>query len=219
MIPLVFVGSNSATAAEETYTLYCYSDGQIVPVHPEIKVKGLFLGRDNMSAQRVYALASDDKVYMAFNCDLQEDSLGNKPSGSYLQPTNTNLIPGHSVRGAADEIMPKSGTESVDLSVDADGKAWIRSNYQPIGTVSPSQYHQVTAPTVVQGTDDIDFHQLTETPDGGTVYYLGSPRQQSSSTTIAQMPTAGAPEGNTWIGLAALGLGLGAVALTRKRRA
>ena len=169
----------------------------ITPVSPEMQFKGFSTYGDHF-----VAVSSDDKLYEINN----QGSVGNtpiqKPFTELWQYENADLVPGHSARGAVTFNPRYDLYANLYLSVDSEGKAWIQM---------PD-----TAPTIIQGTDAIDFHQVVA--DQYDALYLGSPRKYSSSTTIAQMPTAGAPEGNTLIGVIALGLGLAAGVLALRRR-
>lgn len=214
IIPISFNTVKPAEAADEGYTLYMGMD-QIVPVKTDLKFTSLSTSRDG---DITYAMDTSGKCYR-LNTAGQVIPTSNPCADSAV---STGSIPGHSARGSASN-MPELAIDGDELvvSADSDGRAWIRETWKT--TDSPG--HRAapvgrTAPTIIQGTENISFAQVAQINDGNRTadaYWLGSPRPQTSPTTIAQMPTAGAPEGNTVIGLIGLCVALSAVLLVRRR--
>lgn len=157
-------------------------------------------------------------------------------TGEYLQPislTGLTLMnhevavnyPGHTARGDATgrpapvgdvDGIPSANIQWVDdhyLSVDAKGCLWAHS-----------EANTNTGSTVAQDSDDIEFMDIDSGvvtyPSGAltNVFLLGKPRAQTPQTVINQMPTTGAPEGLTSVGLTAMMLGLFGLALITVRR-
>lgn len=141
-------------------------------------------------------------------------------------------LTGHGGRGFTNAVFP-IGIGTIDgkpsrdinqlnpvLSVDSRGRLWISS----INGTAQGGY---MAPTVAQDSDDIEFTDIAQftknfkESDGeavAPVILLGKPRTQAPTTVINQMPTTGAPEGLSFVGLSAVGVGMLGVLLVFVRR-
>lgn len=120
-------------------------------------------------------------------------------------PTPSSLISGLSERSVicgtfrgASTVLPCTSTYTAIMSIDASGQVWIAS--------------AEGAPYQIQDNTKMDFYAMAIgqaiTEGGyreyGYIYFLAQPRKQDSQTIINQMPTTGAPEGLTNVGLTAL---------------
>ena len=171
---------------------------------------------------------------------VKDTSLSFGTSGNNIQSGDGRFwlksgIAGHAGRGYTGSVISPLGTIDGDsaanvrqdgdsnglLSIDSKGRLWFSALSSDSSDVTSQ--NQV-APTVTQDSDDIEFTDIAQAylqifgQYSSVVILLGKPRTQTPTTVINQMPTTGAPEGLSTIGLIATGVGLAGIGLMLARR-
>ncbi|WP_146194754.1 hypothetical protein [Bifidobacterium callitrichidarum] len=182
--------------------------------------KFTLIGTDGGGLSRLLIKDMIGKVWTYNGLNNKFDTTGTVNPGKTMSPAHSGRILGHSGKGSVKLVTSTNGTY-MQLSVDSDGRAWVNEGTD-VDASGIYRYTTAIAPTVVQGTDGIEFFQISASQNSGSsedIYLLGKPRNNTASY-VAQMPTSGAPEGLSLIGLLAVGLclmGLIAVSVRRNR--
>ena len=199
-------------AADQSYNLY-YVD----PDYQVEQVTGVKFKKIGYFSGGVCAITTDDEVWSQ-SIISTKPALSRYTSASSCTPeaSFTKYLPFRSnLWGAAFGFNGGHGVigQSGYLGIDADGYLW--ANDAKNNDISRSFNYGATPIRL-----DVKFHDGVTTGAGdqeGPIFLLGTDRNQAN-TTVAQMPTTGAPTGLSTVGLIAIGVGLAAMAFGLGRR-
>lgn len=197
-------------AADQSYNLY-YVD----PDYQIEQVTGVKFKKIGYFSGGVCAITADDEVW-------SQSAISTKPalspytsaSSCIPEASFTKYLPFRSNLWGAAFSFNNGGHGSIGqsgyLGIDADGYLWANNR----GMSSGVNYGNTPIRL------DVKFHDGVTTGVGdkeGPLFLLGVDRNQAN-TTVAQMPTTGAPTGISTIGLVAASIGLAAMAFGLGRR-
>lgn len=194
-----FLSAHPSQAADQAYNLYYADEKDQIE-----QVTGAQFTRIGKVTNGVLcAVTTDGKVWTqksetekpALNTSVDTSScLARTVTDKYL-PFRSNIW------STPYSYRANSTSSNAYLSIDADGYLWSSNSQLPSAAGNPQPAPARLAVKFHDGvsTNEFSNKQLT--------FLLGSDRSQAN-TTVAQMPTTGAPTGLSTAGLIAVGIGL-----------
>ena len=201
--------SNRAHAADEGYDLYYYSDPMVT------QANGVLTDISNNHTFKSLGFSAQMSTACAVDTNNQVWAMTvPSPKGSDMRISKTTASCGNKMGGTYD-YSPKfldSRDTATDAVIDREGYFWRIAGEENdfSGRLPYSEYD-------FYAVSDRNVYRLSGS-NGRDYILLGKPREQKTATYIGQMPTTGAPDGLSSVGLVAVGLGLMGVALGLMRR-
>lgn len=194
--------SSAEAANDDGHDLYLWNGEQISRIEVAGSKKGLKFTAIHRNTNYTCLTGVDGKTYEYSSRATDGKIFLNKTVGSCDPVKNPpRAITGHSARESATyEEVVEGGKTVIDVSVDADGRAWVQKAEETTGTVPgsismPSSTSFSYGPSVIQGTDDIEFFGIATLGGSpvGEFLLIGSPRNTATSRYAGQLPQSGDP--------------------------